>query len=252
MDCRCGSVCSFTVCLGSRHQGRLGAKTSYEDLYGQDTSTSRRAAERGNGFLRYCCIACERYGAGKIAALHASYGQRTQARERRAFTDVADFYGISERLVVQSTTSRAIGGSALTDQKIAVPEDQLGIRGPHGEIPVTYVPFRNAHFSLRSSELGGSHWRGSCLYRRRCRRTAPATRTAARILPGISGTGSRRYTPGNKNRNCHAGDHAEEERNRSARSRARGPLHLTWSCYQRRRCSLWRLRQLLAALAGIR
>ncbi len=91
-------------------------------------------------------IACERYGAGKIAALHASYGQRTQARERRAFTDVADFYGISERLVVQLDHFRAIGGSALTDQKIAVPEDQLGIRGPDGDIPVTYVPFRNAHF----------------------------------------------------------------------------------------------------------
>jgi 7-cyano-7-deazaguanine synthase len=42
---------------------------------------------------------------------------------------------------------RAIGGSALTDASIAVPENELGAAQSHGsEIPVTYVPFRNAHF----------------------------------------------------------------------------------------------------------
>src|SRR5258706_1088126 len=92
-------------------------------------------------------IAREHHGAGSIAALHAGYGQRTQERERRAFDDVADFYGIRERLVVQLDHFRAIGGSALTDTKIAVPENDLDARGPHGSaIPVTYVPFRNAHF----------------------------------------------------------------------------------------------------------
>ena len=91
-------------------------------------------------------IARERHGAGSLAALHLSYGQRTQERERRAFTDVADLYGIRERLVVQLDHFRTIGGSALTDRKIAVPEDKLGVPGPHGNIPVTYVPFRNAHF----------------------------------------------------------------------------------------------------------
>ena len=91
-------------------------------------------------------IAHERHGAGNVAALHASYGQRTEARERRAFTEVADFYRIRERLVAQLDHFRAIGGSALTDRKIAVPEDELGVPGPHEEIPVTYVPFRNAHF----------------------------------------------------------------------------------------------------------
>jgi 7-cyano-7-deazaguanine synthase len=91
-------------------------------------------------------LAFERHGMGSVAALHASYGQRTQARERRAFEEIANFYAIRERLVVQLDHFRAIGGSALTDQKIAVPEDQLGVPGPHGDIPVTYVPFRNAHF----------------------------------------------------------------------------------------------------------
>ena len=92
-------------------------------------------------------IALERHGAPQVAALHAGYGQRTQARERRAFQDICDFYGISRRLVVQLEHFRAIGGSALTDTALAVPEDQLGAPGPHGStIPVTYVPFRNAHF----------------------------------------------------------------------------------------------------------
>src|ERR1700730_16103045 len=94
-------------------------------------------------------IARERHGAGGIALLHASYGQRTQERERRAFEGIADFYGArpSQRLVVQLDHFRAIGGSALTDAKIAVPENELGAAGVHGSaIPVTYVPFRNAHF----------------------------------------------------------------------------------------------------------
>jgi len=94
-------------------------------------------------------IARERHGAGNIALLHAGYGQRTEERERRAFEGIADFYAVSQgqRLVVQLDHFRAIGGSALTDGKIAVPENELGAAGPHGSsIPVTYVPFRNAHF----------------------------------------------------------------------------------------------------------
>jgi 7-cyano-7-deazaguanine synthase len=92
-------------------------------------------------------IARERHGAGNIALLHAGYGQRTERRERRAFDSIADFYGVRERLVVQLDYFRAIGGSALTDKRIAVPENELGTGGPHGgSIPVTYVPFRNAHF----------------------------------------------------------------------------------------------------------
>jgi 7-cyano-7-deazaguanine synthase len=92
-------------------------------------------------------IAREQRSAPNVALLHAGYGQRTQERERRAFTEIADFYGVRERLIVQLDHFRAIGGSALTDEKIAVPENELNVPGPHGSsIPVTYVPFRNAHF----------------------------------------------------------------------------------------------------------
>ena len=92
-------------------------------------------------------LARERHGSGQLALLHAGYGQRTERRERRAFEEIADFYGVRERLVVQLDHFRAIGGSALTDRRMAVPENELGIpREGQSTIPVTYVPFRNAHF----------------------------------------------------------------------------------------------------------
>jgi 7-cyano-7-deazaguanine synthase len=87
------------------------------------------------------------HGRSRVGLLHASYGQRTEARELRAFSEIAEFYGVQEKLLARLDYFRAIGGSALTDAKIAVPENELGSPGPGGSaIPVTYVPFRNAHF----------------------------------------------------------------------------------------------------------
>ncbi len=110
----------------------------------------RKAVVLLSGGMDSCvsaAMALERHGAGKVALLHAGYGQRTQERERRAFEEIANFYGVRERLIAQLDHFRAIGGSALTDQNISVPENALGAPGPRGSaIPVTYVPFRNAHF----------------------------------------------------------------------------------------------------------
>jgi len=92
-------------------------------------------------------IARERHGPENVALLHAMYGQRTETRERLAFDRIADYYQIQQRLVVKLDHFRAIGGSALTDSHIQVPENQLaGSGGGESSIPVTYVPFRNAHF----------------------------------------------------------------------------------------------------------
>jgi len=113
-------------------------------------SDARKAVVLLSGGMDSCvsaAIARERHGAENLGLLHAGYGQRTQERERRAFEDIADFYGVRDRLVVQLDHFRAIGGSALTDKNIAVPENEFGAPGLHGStIPVTYVPFRNAHF----------------------------------------------------------------------------------------------------------
>ena len=84
-------------------------------------------------------IAREKY---QIAALHASYGQRTARRELQSFHALADHFGAAERLVVNLDYFPAIGGSSLTDSAMPIREADLASR----EIPNTYVPFRNAHF----------------------------------------------------------------------------------------------------------
>ncbi len=88
-------------------------------------------------------LAVRDFGAKNVAALHIDYGQRTEKRERRAFQEICDRLDIRTRLAIQTAFFRAIGGSALTDDKINVPQ-----AGPDigAEIPVTYVPFRNSHF----------------------------------------------------------------------------------------------------------
>ncbi|MFQ5441370.1 MAG: 7-cyano-7-deazaguanine synthase QueC [Thermodesulfobacteriota bacterium] len=78
---------------------------------------------------------------GEAAFLHVNYGQRTEERELRAFKEIADFYRAEKRLVSDISHLKAIGGSALTDEGIEVPEGDLA----RGGIPLTYVPFRNAH-----------------------------------------------------------------------------------------------------------
>jgi len=77
----------------------------------------------------------------ELAFLHVSYGQRTEARERRAFEDLADHYAVTKRLVASIEYLKTIGGSSLTDRTIEVSEADLGSPG----IPTSYVPFRNSH-----------------------------------------------------------------------------------------------------------
>jgi 7-cyano-7-deazaguanine synthase len=84
-------------------------------------------------------IAREHY---HIAALHASYGQRTEGRELRSFNALADHFNAFARLAVRLDYFSAIGGSSLTDPDIPVHDANL----ENTAIPNTYVPFRNAHF----------------------------------------------------------------------------------------------------------
>jgi 7-cyano-7-deazaguanine synthase len=81
----------------------------------------------------------------EVYAVHFSYGQRTEARELRSSEEMARILGVREFMHLKIDLFRRIGGSALTDAGIAVPvagaEEAIG-----SEVPVTYVPFRNAHF----------------------------------------------------------------------------------------------------------
>jgi len=98
-----------------------------------------------SGGMDSCVTAAMANQTHRLALLHASYGQRTEKRERRAFDEIADFYGARERLAVRFDAFAQIGGSALTDASVAMPESGEALAAD-AAMPVTYVPFRNAHF----------------------------------------------------------------------------------------------------------
>ena len=77
----------------------------------------------------------------ELAFLHVSYGQLTEARERRAFEELADHFKVARRLATSVEYLARIGGSSLTDQSIPVSAADLDSQS----IPTSYVPFRNAH-----------------------------------------------------------------------------------------------------------
>ena len=83
-------------------------------------------------------IANEKYD---LAFAHINYGQRTEERELQAFNDIADFYNVEKRLVIDLKHLSIIGGSSLTDKNIDVTKADLSNK----EIPSSYVPFRNSN-----------------------------------------------------------------------------------------------------------
>lgn len=95
-----------------------------------------------SGGMDSCVTAAiARRESANLAFLHISYGQRTEARERKAFNDIADFYNIENRMDVSIEYLAKIGGSSLTDRAMEVADADL----ENPEIPTSYVPFRNAN-----------------------------------------------------------------------------------------------------------
>lgn len=118
-------------------------------------------ATNSNGRLREKAVVCLSGGMDSTVcaslaardydayAVHFSYGQRTEARELQSAQTVARMLGFREFLPLRMDLFRAIGGSALTDASISVPQAEVQQIGPArtgNHVPVTYVPFRNAHF----------------------------------------------------------------------------------------------------------
>ena len=112
------------------------AKPAVILLSGGLDSATCLAIAKDKGFAPYC--------------LSFDYGQRHNA-ELKAAARVAAALGAVEHRIAKIDLA-AFGGSALTDAKIAVPED-----GVHeNEIPVTYVPARNTimlSFALAWAEV---------------------------------------------------------------------------------------------------
>ncbi len=201
-----------------------------------------------SGGLDSCVAAAVAAQDYELAFLHVNYGQRTEARELRAFHEIADFYKVKHRLVTEVPALKQIGGSALTDPNIAVPEDEPS----PDRIPITYVPFRNAHFLAIAVS-----W-GEVLGAKRifigasqvdfsgypdCRASfftaynqviKEGTRPETEILietPLINLTKAEIVKLGQK---------------------LGAPLHLTWSCYQREDVACGRCESCLLRLKGFR
>src|SRR6266704_1702251 len=106
------------------------------------SSAKSRAVVLLSGGMDSCVCAALAARDHDAAAVHVSYGQRTEERERQSFFAICQRLKIHNKLMVRNEALRAIGGSALTDEAIDVPTaEEVG-----HSIPVTYVPFRNAHF----------------------------------------------------------------------------------------------------------
>jgi 7-cyano-7-deazaguanine synthase len=90
-------------------------------------------------------------------ALSFRYGQR-HVVELRAAERVAKALGATEHRVA-SVDLGWIGGSALTQHELAIPKDRP-VDAMGGDIPITYVPARNALFlchALAWAEVLGAH-----------------------------------------------------------------------------------------------
>lgn len=97
------------------------------------------------------CLALARREGHDVTTLSFDYGQRHRA-ELQAAGRVAAHLGVRDHRVVRLDLGQ-LGGSALTDASIAVPD-----AGGSG-IPVTYVPARNTVFlsyALALAEVTGS------------------------------------------------------------------------------------------------
>ena len=181
-----------------------------------------------SGGMDSCVTAALASQSYRLAALHSDYGQRTEARERRAFEEIADRLGIDRRLVIDQRYMTAIGGSALTDRAIDVPAfgpDQHGI-------PVTYVPFRNAHF-LAAAASWAEAIGAEAIYIGAVEQDSsgyPDCRPDYyRVFNELIDTGTRPETKIRIETPLIGLSKAEIIRKGAA---AGAPLELTWSCYQ--------------------
>ena len=115
------------------------------------TSDSRAVVLLSGGLDSATVLAIARHEGRQCHALSVDYGQRHRA-ELDAAARVAQSLGAVEHRSLRIDLG-GIGGSALTDANIAVPET------PQAGIPVTYVPARNTvmlSFALGWAEVLGA------------------------------------------------------------------------------------------------
>ncbi|MCA1928231.1 MAG: 7-cyano-7-deazaguanine synthase, partial [Calditerrivibrio sp.] len=102
----------------------------------------QRAIVLVSGGMDSCVTASIAKDSGyELNFLHINYGQRTEKRELESFNKLSEFFKVRNKLVVDITYLKEIGGSSLTDFSIDVEKGEVDRK----EIPSTYVPFRNGN-----------------------------------------------------------------------------------------------------------
>jgi len=170
-------------------------------------------------------IANEKY---QLAFAHINYGQRTQERELKAFNEIADYYSVEKRIIIDFTHLAKIGGSSLTDKSMEIHDADL----ENQEIPNSYVPFRNANILTACVSWAevieaeaiyiGAVFEDSSGYPD-CRPDFFEAFNSVISLGTKTNTNIRIETPiihMNKNEIIEHGN------------KLNAPLHLTWSCYK--------------------
>lgn len=104
-------------------------------------NNKRLAVVAVSGGMDSCVTAAFANKDFNLCFAHFNYGQKTEKRELKAFNDIADFYNVDNRLIVNIKYLAEIGGSSLTDKNIQISKADLESK----EIPSSYVPFRNAN-----------------------------------------------------------------------------------------------------------
>lgn len=94
-----------------------------------------------SGGMDSCVVTAIADQSYRLALVHFNYGQRTEARELKAFHDIADYYNAEKRLVIDFSHFTKIGSSSLTDKNIEISRADLDNKS----VPTSYVPFRNAN-----------------------------------------------------------------------------------------------------------
>src|SRR5260370_29274158 len=105
--------------------------------HGQQTTNKPLAVVLASGGMDSCVTLAIANRDYHLAMLHVAYGQRTEERECKAFNALADFYRAEHRMVCRLDHLKQIGGSSLTDTRIAVERANLDRK----EIPSSYVAF---------------------------------------------------------------------------------------------------------------
>lgn len=126
-----------------------------EDQPGRERE-ARAVVLLSGGLDSATCLAIAQEAGYTVEALAVDYGQR-HSRELEAAARVAAHFDV--KLTRVRLDLEAIGGSALTDDAMEVPKNDLLGLGDEMDIPVTYVPARNTillGLALALSETRGA------------------------------------------------------------------------------------------------